>query len=478
MTDTASADQAAPEQQAAPEAQPFFPKSPWVPHDERVILYDPEHWEFGAASQAWEYTGWRDETTSWKTTASLSGHLNPSPTTRITGPQALEFLQSVSVNSYANFKVGASRHAILTDDAGRVAAHGMLVRVAEDEFLAYWLAPYLIYRALGAQQAGMDFQFEDLTGQVFLFQLGGPRSLEILEDAAQENLHDIAFLRTRLSNIAGEEVRILRIGMSGTLAYEIHGPIQAAHKVYQAIYDAGVPFGIKKIGVRSYMCNHTESGFGQAYFHMPLPWGDEDPNLHQFMLAIGFDATNNIYYTGSAGNDLSRRYRSPYDLGWGHMVKFDHDFPGRAALEAEAAANATTMVTLVWNADDITELYRKVQFGEGDVTPMPLPNDYNYLPGYPNKGQVLRADKVFVDGQDVGTSSGRTYTIWSKEVLSLATIRTEHAVEGTEVVVLWGDEGTDQVEIRATVARFPYLVDPIRNEKFDVSTIPSRYPAN
>jgi hypothetical protein len=63
-------------------------------------------------------------------------------------------------------------------------------------------------------------------------------------------------------------------------------------------------------------------------------------------------------------------------------------------------------------------------------------------------------------------------------VLSLATIHTEHAAEGTDVVVLWGDEGTDQVEIRAKVARFPYLVDPIRNEKFDVATIPSRYPAH
>jgi glycine cleavage system aminomethyltransferase T len=108
---------------------------------------------------------------------------------------------------------------------------------------------------------------------------------------------------------------------------------------------------------------------------------------------------------------------------------------------------------------------------------MPLPNDYNFLPGLHNKAQVLRADKVLVAGEDVGTSSGRTYTIWSKEVLSLATIRTEHAAEGTEVTVLWGDEGTDQVAIRAKVARFPYLIDPVRNEYFDVSTIPSKFPA-
>ncbi|GAB3618382.1 aminomethyltransferase family protein [Okibacterium endophyticum] len=470
MTDTTEATSPA----ASDPNQKVWPQSPWVPYDERVVLYSLEHWEFGGVAQAWEYTGWRDETLSWKKTAYIHGHLNPSPTARISGPDALEFLQGVCVNSFQAFQVGAARHAVMTDDAGRVAAHGMLVRVAEEEFLAYWLSPYLNFRQL--QRPDLDVTVDDLTGQVFLFQIGGPKSLEILEDAAHENLHDVKFLRTRLTEIAGEEVRILRIGMAGTLSYEIHGPIEVAQKVYQAIYDAGLPYGIRKLGVQAYMCNHTESGFGQAYHHMPLPWGTEDPALHQFMLAIGFDATANIRYTGSAGQDLARRYRSPYDLGWGHLVNFNHDFPGKAALEKEAAENRTTMVTLVWNADDIGDLFMS-QFREDEnYTPMPFPNDFSYQPGELNKGQVLRADKVLVNGEDVGTSSGRTFTEWTREMLSLATIDTRFAAEDTEVVVLWGDEGTPQKEIRARVARFPYLIDPVRNEHFDVSTIPSTYP--
>jgi glycine cleavage system aminomethyltransferase T len=478
MTDTTDAAEATLAESQATPADPnlkVWPQSPWVPYDDRVVLYSLEHWEFGGVAQAWEYTGWRDEALSWKTTAYIHGHLNPSPTVRVSGPDALEFLQSVCVNSFQKLQVGAARHAIMTDDEGRVAAHGILVRVAEDEFLTYWLAPYLSFRHL--QRPDLDVTVDDLTGQVFLFQIGGPKSLEILEDATGENLHDVKFLRSRLTEIAGEEVRILRIGMAGTLSYEIHGPVQVAQKVYQAIYDAGADHGIRKLGVQAYMCNHTESGFGQAYFHMPLPWGDEDPALRQFMLAIGFDATANVRYTGSAGQDLSRRYRSPYDLGWGHVVNFNHDFPGKAALEKEAAENKTTMVTLVWNADDITDLFAS-QFRDGEApTPMPFPNDFNFVAGERNKGQVLRADKVLVDGEDVGTSSGRTYTEWSHEMLSLATIDTRFAAEGTEVVVLWGDEGTPQKKIRATVARFPYLIDPVRNEHFDVSTIPSKYPA-
>lgn len=44
----------------------MWPQSPWVPYDDRVVLYSLEHWEFGGVAQAWEYTGWRDEAMSWK----------------------------------------------------------------------------------------------------------------------------------------------------------------------------------------------------------------------------------------------------------------------------------------------------------------------------------------------------------------------------------------------------------------------------
>ncbi|MDW8803281.1 hypothetical protein P1P68_00255 [Streptomyces scabiei] len=56
-------------------------------------------------------------------------------------------------------------------------------------------------------------------------------------------------------------------------------------------------------------------------------------------------------------------------------------------------------------------------------------------------------------------------------MISLACLDREPAVEGTEVTVLWGDVGHPQVEIRATVARFPYSNGEYRNEKLDVTTL-------
>jgi glycine cleavage system aminomethyltransferase T len=56
-------------------------------------------------------------------------------------------------------------------------------------------------------------------------------------------------------------------------------------------------------------------------------------------------------------------------------------------------------------------------------------------------------------------------------MISLAYLDKELAAEGTEVTVLWGDVGHPQIEIRATVARFPYYNGEYRNEKLDVGTL-------
>jgi hypothetical protein len=57
-------------------------------------------------------------------------------------------------------------------------------------------------------------------------------------------------------------------------------------------------------------------------------------------------------------------------------------------------------------------------------------------------------------------------------MVSLAVMNPEYSAIGTEVVVLWGDIGTRQKRIRATVAQFPYSKVE-RNDSIDISKIPS-----
>ncbi len=413
----------------------------------------------------YEYTGWRDEQMSWKQAGYIHGNLNPSPTFRIKGPEALKFLADICVNSFANFPVGTGKHGIMCNEEGLVMQDGVLLRLGEDDFITYWMSPYIAY---ALKKGNYNARGEELMGTVFLFQIAGPRSLEVLETATGECLHDIKFMHHRMSSINGLEVRILRMGMAGTLAYEVHGRIGDACPVYDAIFKAGEAFGIRKLGMHAYMMNHTEDGFPQAYYHFPYPWG-EDRGFMEFLSSLGGIIGASQAFRGSMGPDIRLRYRNPVELGWAGMIKFDHDFVGRKALEKEAANPRRTMVTLVWNTEDVMDVYAS-QFRPGEpYPPMDEPSHFTFE----GNRHTLYADQALKDGKAVGISSGRAYSYYFREMLSLASIDTVHAGLGNEVVVLWGDPGTRQKEIRAKVARFPYLNEN-RNENVDVSTIPCR----
>jgi glycine cleavage system aminomethyltransferase T len=394
---------------------------------------------------------------AWKETCYLNGHLNPSPTWRVRGPDALKFLSDTCVNGFANFPINSGKHAIMCNEKGRVMMDGVLVRLGEDDFITYWLAPYMPY---ALAQGKYNATGEELTGKVFLFQLAGPRSLEILEKATGDDLHDVRFMRQASTAIQGMKFNVLRMGMAGTLAYELHGKVEDAHSVYNALLAAGAQFGIRRLGQFAYMMNHTEDGFPQAYYHFPYPWAD-DPG---FVQALG-GRTDMMWspLRGSMGPDIRLRYRTPVELGWDKMIKFDHDFVGRAALEKEVANPRRKMVSLVWNFEDIMDIHAS-QYQPGEHYP-PMDSAGHFV------GRGLFADQVLKNGKLVGISSGRAYSYNYRKMLSLCSIDVEHSGLDNEVIVLWGDPGTRQKKIRAVVSRFPYL-DEGRNQNVDVSKIP------
>ena len=65
----------------------------------------------------------------------------------------------------------------------------------------------------------------------------------------------------------------------------------------------------------------------------------------------------NISYTGSVEpENLRARFRTPVEVGWQWMAKLDHDFIGRKALEKEMSNPQKTIVSLIWNPEDILDV--------------------------------------------------------------------------------------------------------------------------
>jgi vanillate/3-O-methylgallate O-demethylase len=82
------------------------------------------------------------------------------------------------------------------------------------------------------------------------------------------------------------------------------------------------------------------------------------------------------------------------------------------------------------------------------------------------------ADLVLsASGAEIGFSAGRIESTTYQRMISLGFLARSHASPGTEVSVVWGNPGTRQKRIRATVARFPYLLAE-RNDAIDVRALP------
>jgi glycine cleavage system aminomethyltransferase T len=423
-----------------------------------------------------EYTGWRDEVLAWKDGAYLGTALSMSPVYKISGPGAQRFLTENFVNGFRTLQVGGSRHGIMCDGEGRIMMDGTVLRTGEEEYITYWLHPFIQYVL---ESGGYDVAGEDLTGQAFLFQVAGPKSLEILEQASGQDLHDIEFRHHRPAAIAGHEVRIYRLGMAGGLAYEVHGPAQASHDVYRAIWGTGKTQGMKKLGLRSYMLNHTEDGFPQAYLHFLYPWYQDAKFaawLENYPLAAW--THKSVRLKGSIGEDVTKRFVTPFDVGWENRINWNHDFTGKAALAKIAENPPRTVVTLEWNADDVADLYAAQLRDGAPYEPLPDgPSDSSFDAGVldPVTGVprpfTYRHDRVLKDGADVGVSSGRVISQTYRRMISLGFISRDVAEAGSELTVAWGSAGYPVKEIRVTVARFPYLTEE-RNDAVDVNRIP------
>jgi len=415
-----------------------------------AIPFDPAYplWMVGKVAKLWDGDGWKPESLSWKEGCYIHAGLSGPGQIRYSGKDVVPFLESIFVNNFSRFKIGTAKHAIACNDQGLIAGHGVLQRLAEQEFRIFVHGLWTPYQH---SKSKMDVQQEFQNN--YLFQVAGPASLASLSAACGEDLGDVGFLRYRQITIAGKRCEIMRIGMAGTLAYELHGPIDEGPDVYESVLRSGTAHQIKQLGWKTYYVNHVEGGFPQQIWTF-LPATVDDEAFKAF--AAGAPT----YRVGPAGPlycgsvdpaDRRARFRTPHEVGWERSIVLDHDFIGRSAMERELRDPQRTIVTLEWNSEDVLDV---------QASYLRPGKEYKHLefPVTPQFGGLIgHADHVQQSGRNVGVASGVVYSYYFRRVLSHCTIDRDQAKIGNQVTVLWGDHGGVIKEIRASVARYPYL---------------------
>ena len=414
-----------------------------------------------------EYTNWRDEQRAWRETCVLFDQSHHMVEQYVEGPDAIKLISHLTINSFANFPVNRAKQMVPCSHSGHVIGDGILFHLEENKLSFVGRAPSASWIQFHAETGGFNVTTKkddrspgNPKGQAVMrnfyrYQIQGPNAQQVIEKLNGGPFETIKFFHMGYIKIAGRQVRALRHGMAGAPGLEIWGPYAEREEIRNAIIEAGKDFGLAQVGNRAYATNTLESG----WIPSPLPavyTDDRMKSYRQWLPAASYEGTGSI--GGSFYSDnIEDYYMTPYELGYGPFVKFDHDFIGSDALKKIADKPQRKKVTLKWNAEDVTKVFASMF--------QPGKEHYKYIDLPLSNYTSASYDKLTNHGKTVGVSMFAGYSYNERSMLSLGVVDPDIEI-GNEVTLTWGEEGGGskkttverhkQIEIRAIVSPVPY----------------------
>jgi len=413
-----------------------------------------------------EFSNWRDEQLSWRETAALYDQSHHMANLYIEGPDALKLLSKLGTNSFEKFPVNRAKQFAPCSYDGYVIGDGIVFHLEENRYVFVGRAPATNWIQFHAETGGYRVKIERddrspsnpkgkaVVRTCYRFQIQGPNAPQIIEKLNGGPPPEIKFFNIGTILIAGRAVRALRHGMAGAPGLEIWGPYEEREEIRAAILEAGKDFGLREVGARAYATNTLESG----WIPSPLPavyTGEAMKAFRQWSPATSYEGTGSLAGSFVSG-DIEDYYMTPYELGYGPFVKFDHDFIGREALEQMAVREHRNKVTFAWNPEDVAKVFRSL-LEPGEI--------YKYIDLPLSNYASASYDQVLHDGKLAGLSMYSGYSYNERSMLSLGVVDPDVEI-GSEVTIVWGEEGGGtqkstverhkQAHIRAILSPVPY----------------------
>lgn len=371
-----------------PKTTPFHPRL--EPLNKPQIW---EHWAGYLAAPRYEYY----ELNEYYATRNAVALFDTSPLFkyRFSGRDTQAYLARLLARDVRLCRVGQAQYTIWCNAAGYVMEDGVILRLAENEYLLSAARPNLRY--FTQQANGFAVVIEDISADYGILAIQGPHSISVLKqltDAATP----LRYFRLTHTQIAGVDVILSRTGYTGDLGYEVWVSAENALKVWDAIWEAGRGYNITPLGSTALSYARIEAG----------------------LLLIDIDFHNARF----AWTDAQRE--TPHELGWGWMFgrleNDDRDFIGRVAIEKEIATQSnrwqTVGLTIDWR--DYDALHRQI----GIMTPKSGVLNQHTMSIY------RRCDEPW---QYAGYASSFMYSSLLKQHIAIAKLPLDLIEPGTEV---------------------------------------------
>lgn len=228
----------------------------------------------------------------------------------IRGTNALDFIQALTVNDASKLEFGKAQYSAMCYDNGGIV-DDLLVYHCGDFYMLVINASNIEKDLAWMNEVGQklitkgitDFEIRNVSDEMNLLAVQGPKSIETLQKLTTTTLQDIAYYNFSMGTLAGVEMILSRTGYTGELGFELYfrGGQEIARQVWQSIMDAGAEYSIEPCGLGARDTLRLEKGFA-------------------------------LY-----GNDIDQN-SNPLEAGLGWITKLTKsDFTGKTTLEAAKA---------------------------------------------------------------------------------------------------------------------------------------------
>ena len=383
-----------------------------------------------------EYSNWRDEQEAWHNKVILQDMSYHMSDVYVEGPDCYRLLSDLAINSFANIGPMVAKQFVACNYDGQYIGDAILFCEEENKVSLVGKPGAANWVQFHAETGNYDVKIdrderfvENPNRRLYRFQVQGPNADKLLEELNGGPLPEIKFFKMGRFNIGPFQTTALNHRMTGAPGYEFWGPFAEGDAIKALLMEAGEKYGLTQIGGLTYPVTAVESGWYGAPCSA-IYSGEKMKAFREWLPADGFEGQASIggsYVT----NDISDLYVTPFDLGYGHMVKFDHDFIGREALEKiKAEGKYRRKVRLNWNAEDVGDVYQSYMRDGDRYKYMPMP--HAYYSSYP-------ADRLMDGDKLVGIADCPVYSVRSRGWISLALVDADSAVDGRELTVVWGE---------------------------------------
>jgi aminomethyltransferase len=299
------------------------------------------------------------------------------------GRDASRLLDRVVTRNIAKLAVGQVAYTPWCDAAGKMLDDGTVARLDEQSFRLTSADPNL--RWLQDNAAGLDVSIEDITASTAALAVQGPAAAAILRQLGEL---DLKYFRMRRASMRGIPLTVSRTGYTGDLGFELWADARDALRLWDALMEAGAPYGLTPAGMLALDIARIEAG----------------------LVLLDVD------YVSARKALVESQTSTPYELELGWTVDLSKaEFVGKQALVEEARRGPQwRFVGLELDWDSFERLYAEV----------------GLAPKVPTAAWRMSVP-VYAGAEQVGYATSGGWSPLLKKYIALAHLRSPWSTVGT-----------------------------------------------